>query len=86
MKHYREADGFKIGDKVYRLNHYTIEEVYILDIYDDYYSDDDNFICKWVKTDRGHDHLEDVYTEKFYAEARIQSKKDSYDRYVTRGY
>lgn len=85
-KHYKEYDGFKVGDKVFRLNYYTVEETYIEDIFDDNYSDDVDFICKWVKTDRGYDHLGDIYKERKYAEDRIQSKKDSYDRYVTRGY
>lgn len=86
MKQYKEVNGFKLGDKVYQLNHYDIEEATILEIYDDYYSDEDDFMCKWVKTDRGHDHLEDVFKERFLAERKVQSKKDSYDNYVTRGY
>lgn len=86
LKHYKESNGYKIGDKVFVLDYYDIKETYIEDIFDDYYSDNDNFICKWVKTNRGYDHLEDVYKEERFAINRIQSKKDAYDRYVTRGY
>jgi hypothetical protein len=86
LQHYQEANGFKIGDIVYRLNHYTVEEAYIQDIFDDYYSDDENYICKWVKTNKGYDHLSDIYTNRVYAERKIQEKKETYDRYVTRGY
>ena len=86
MKHYKEYNGFKIGDKVFRLDYYTIEEAYIKDIFDDYYSDDEDYICKCVRTNRGFDHLEDVYKNEQDAEYGIQSKKDSYDRYVTSRY
>ena len=82
---YKEYDGYKVGDTIFYLSHYTVEEATILEIYDDYYSDDGDYICKWVKHTGGHDHLSDVYHEERFAEYSIQSKKDAYDRYVTRG-
>lgn len=86
MEHYKKSNGFSIGETVYRLNHYDIEEAVILDIFDDYYSDDEDFICKWVRTDKGFDHLEDIFKDKYLAERKIQFKKDAYDRYVTSRY
>lgn len=83
---YKEWNGFKVSQKVYRLNHYDIEEATILEIYDDYYSDEDDFKCKWVKTDKGHDHLEDIYLTEQQAKYGIENKKDAYDRYVTSRY
>lgn len=89
MEHYKEHNGFKVGQTVYILNYYDIEETVILDIYDDFYDDEEDYKCKWVKTDRGDEHLEDIYETERQAEYGIQNKqnkKDSYDRYVTRGY
>lgn len=86
MKHYKEWNGFKILQTVYRLNYYVIEEAIILDIYDDNYSDDEDFVCKWVKTNKGHDHLEDIYETEYQAKLAVQRKKDAYDRYVTSRY
>ena len=92
LKHYKEYDGFKIGDTVYILEVYTVKEKVIRDIFDDYYSDDCDYIVKCCfltspyGTDGTWEHLEDVYETKKIAEYHIQGKKDAYDRYVTRGY
>jgi hypothetical protein len=80
---YIEWNGFKLYQTVYILDCYNIVKTNILEIYDDYYSDEDNFKCKWVRTDRGHERLEDVYETEREAEYRVQNKKDAYDRYVT---
>lgn len=85
MEHYKEWNGFSISEKVYVLNHYDIEKATILDIFDDYYTDEDDFICKWVETDKGFDHLEDVFKDRCLAERAIERKKSAYDSYVTRG-
>jgi hypothetical protein len=86
MKHYKECNGFKVLQTVYILNYYDIEEAMILDIYDDKYSDDEDFLCKWVKTDKGPEHLEDIYETEHQTRLAIQGKKDAYDRYVTSRY
>ena len=96
MKHYTKVDygshTYKLRDKVYVLDYYTIKEKIITDIFDDYYSDDSDYICKCVYTttpygtDRSFDHLEDIYLTETSAKWGIQVKKDAYDRYVTRGY
>ena len=83
---YKEWNGFKLHQKVYILDCYDIIEATILEIFDDYYSDEDDFKCKWVRTDRGHERLENVYETERQAEYGVQNKKDAYDRYVTRGY
>lgn len=83
---YQEYNGYKVGDTIFYLEHYTVREATILEIYDDYESNDENYICKWVRHTGGHDHFSDVYHERTFAENRIQEKKDSYDRYVTRGW
>ena len=86
MEHYKEADGFKLHDEVYILDYHDIRKTYIIDIFDDYYEDESDYICKHVKTEYGTDRLEDVYKDIRDAERRVQSKKDNYDAYVTRGY
>ena len=86
MEHYKEHNDFKVGQTVYILNYYDIEETVILDIYDDFYDDEEDYKCKWAKTDRGNERLEKIYETKRQAEYSIQNEKDSYDRYVTRIY
>jgi hypothetical protein len=74
-KTYNEYSGYKVGDIIFYLDHYTIREATILEIFDDYYDDDENYICKWVKHTGGCDHFSDVFNERYFAENRIQSKK-----------
>jgi hypothetical protein len=57
-----------------------------LEIYDDNYSDEDDFKCKWIRTNRGHYRLEDIYETERKEEYGVQNKKDAYDRYVTSRY
>jgi hypothetical protein len=86
MKHYKEVDGFKLYDEIYILDHHTIIRTNIIDIFDDYFSDESDYICKFVKTGHGTHRLEEISDSERIAEYRVQNKKDSYDRYVTRGY
>ena len=83
---YKEYNGYKVGDSIFYLDYYTARENTILEIYDDYYSDEDNFTCKWVRYYGGCSRLSDIYDTEREAEYGIQNKKDAYDRYVTRGY
>jgi hypothetical protein len=43
---YKEWNEFKLYQTVYILDYYDIKEVTILEIYDDNYSDEDDFKCK----------------------------------------
>lgn len=53
MKHYQEVDywgnTYKLHDKVYILDYYDIKKHYIEDIFDDYFSDDSDYICKCMR-------------------------------------
>jgi len=96
MKHYKKVNyyghTYKLYEKVYILDHYDVREHIIIDIFDDYFSDDSDYICKCVYTtspygtDKRFNYLKDIYLDEQSAKYGIQNKKDTYDRYVTSRY
>jgi hypothetical protein len=84
MQNKRNIAGvFNTGDEVYILDDYTPVKTNIEYFYDDTYSDNDDYMTTWVKTTNGHHHLDEIFKDEQDAERRIQSKKDSYDRWST---
>lgn len=96
LKHFKEiqyyGNTYKIGDEVLVLDHYTPKKKRIRDIFEDYYDDDSNWKCKWILADEGYPnsggyyHLDEICSDEWEVQRKIEGKKRSYDAYVTRGY
>jgi len=97
MEHYKEVDfrnqHYKIGDKVWTLDGGKRRLQYLIDIFDDKYSDDSDYITKCCYTSnerygmsKSFNHLEEVYHDEWDAKRAESRWKDNYDSYVTGGF
>jgi hypothetical protein len=81
MEHYKEFEGIKLWSKIYILDHHTIKECEVWDIFDD-----ERYSYKWFKTNIGKFKSEDVFKYETDAKQEVQRRKNAYDRYVTGGF